>query len=64
MVNRIMVTDMLVLGGLNELTLPLLSNAQHGPHYDFRMRIGSCFLEMNQPTLKYVALPDVPWESQ
>lgn len=57
-------TDMLVLGGLDELALPLLSNAQHGPHYDFRVGIRACFLEKIQPTLKYVDLPDALWEPQ
>lgn len=57
-------TDVLVLGGLDELALPLLSNAQHGPHNHFRVGIGACFLEKIQPTLKCVDLPDALWEPQ
>lgn len=59
-----MVTDVLVVGGLDGLALPLLSNVQPGPHYDFRMGIGACFLEKIQTTLKYVDLLDVLWEPQ
>lgn len=35
-----MVTDVLVLRGLDQLDLPLLRDVQHGPHYDFRMGRG------------------------